>query len=41
MKINGGSTIVECASCEGAVLIAVMPNELDHVLTALSRNAAG
>ncbi|WP_151769818.1 hypothetical protein [Streptomyces abyssomicinicus] len=41
MKINGGSTIVECASSEGAVLIAVMPNELDHVLTALSRNGAG
>ncbi|MHC3449706.1 hypothetical protein [Streptomyces prasinus] len=37
MKINGGSTIVECASSEGAVLIAVMPNELGHVLTALSR----
>jgi len=38
MKINGGSTVVECTSSEGAVLIAVMPNELDHVLTALSRN---
>jgi hypothetical protein len=40
MKINGGSRIVECTSSEGAVLIAVMPNELDHVLTALSRNGA-
>ncbi|RDS61386.1 hypothetical protein DWC19_31900 [Streptomyces sp. M7] len=37
MKINGGSRIVECTSSEGAVLIAVMPNEVDHVLTALSR----
>ncbi|MFJ3652367.1 hypothetical protein ACIPPR_03625 [Streptomyces nigra] len=32
MKINGGSRIVECTSSEGAVLIAVMPNEVDHVL---------
>jgi hypothetical protein len=40
LKINGGSRIVECTSSEGAVLIAVMPNELDHVLTALSRNEA-
>ncbi|MFF9569928.1 hypothetical protein [Streptomyces sp. NPDC014685] len=37
MKINGRGRIVECTSSEGAVLIAVMPNELDHVLTALSR----
>lgn len=37
MKINGGSRIVECTSSEGAVLIVVMPNEVDHVLTALSR----
>lgn len=36
MKINGGSKIVECTSSEGAVLIAVMPNELGYVLTALS-----
>jgi hypothetical protein len=35
MKINGGSRIVECDSPEGAVLVAVMPDELDHVLTAL------
>ncbi|MEH0512640.1 hypothetical protein QA942_18915 [Streptomyces sp. B21-106] len=39
-KMNGRSRIVECASSEGAVLVAVMPNELDHVLTALSRNGA-
>ena len=38
-KMNAGSRIVECTSSEGAVLVAVMPNELDHVLTALSRNS--
>ncbi|MFF7145794.1 hypothetical protein [Streptomyces nodosus] len=37
MKINGRSTIVECTSPEGVVLIVVMPNELEHVLTALKR----
>ena len=36
MKINGRSRIVECSSPEGALLVAVMPNELDHVLTALN-----
>lgn len=36
VKINGGSRIVECSSPEGALLVAVMPNELDHVLTALN-----
>ena len=40
MKFNGGSRIVECTSSEGAVLVAVMPNELDHVVTALSRHGA-
>lgn len=40
MRINGGSRIVECASSEGTLLVAVMPNELDHVLTALSHNRA-
>ncbi|MFC8828395.1 hypothetical protein ACFT9I_23960 [Streptomyces sp. NPDC057137] len=35
MKINGGSRVVECTSPEGALLVAVMPNELDHVLAAL------
>lgn len=40
MKINGGSRIVECTSPEGALLVAVMPNELDHVLTALNSNGA-
>ncbi|MFD0213846.1 hypothetical protein ACFVH9_33355 [Streptomyces hirsutus] len=38
-RINGRSGIVECGSAEGTVLVAVMPNELDHVLTAL--NSAG
>ncbi|MEV7422912.1 MULTISPECIES: hypothetical protein [unclassified Streptomyces] len=38
LKINGGSKIVECASSEGDVHLVVMPNELGHVLTALSRN---
>jgi hypothetical protein len=38
-KMNGRSRIVECTSSEGAVLVAVMPNELDHVLTALKRNS--
>ncbi|MEW2065339.1 hypothetical protein AB0899_32075 [Streptomyces sp. NPDC007002] len=36
MKINGGSKIIECTSSEGAVLIAVMPNELGYILAALS-----
>ncbi|WP_257134696.1 hypothetical protein [Streptomyces sp. ms115] len=39
MRINGGSRIVECVSAEGPLLVAVMPNELDHVLTALSGEA--
>ncbi|MFC9063853.1 hypothetical protein N0X72_19860 [Streptomyces carpaticus] len=39
MKLNGGARIVECASAEGAVLIAVLPNELGHVLGALTRAA--
>ncbi|MDX3309650.1 hypothetical protein P1S61_11185 [Streptomyces sp. ME08-AFT2] len=39
-KVNPGSRIIECTSSEGAVLVSVMPNELDHVLTALSRNSA-
>ncbi|EFE65610.1 predicted protein [Streptomyces viridosporus ATCC 14672] len=39
MRINGRSRIVECDSCEGTVLVVVMPNEVGHVLTALSRNA--
>ncbi|WP_143626405.1 hypothetical protein [Streptomyces viridosporus] len=38
MRINGRSRIVECDSSEGTVLVVVMPNELGHVLTALSRN---
>jgi hypothetical protein len=40
VKINGGSRIVECASSEGALFVAVMPNELDHVLAALSGDGA-
>jgi hypothetical protein len=40
VKINGGSRIVECTSSEGALLVAVMPNELDHVLTGLNSNGA-
>jgi hypothetical protein len=40
MKINGGSRIVECTSPEGPLLVCVMPNELDHVLTALNSNGA-
>ncbi|CCK24910.1 hypothetical protein BN159_0531 [Streptomyces davaonensis JCM 4913] len=40
MKVNGGSRIVECTSSAGAVLIAVMPNEVELVCTALSRDAA-
>ncbi|WP_329101955.1 hypothetical protein [Streptomyces sp. NBC_01439] len=40
MKINAGCRIVECTSPEGALLVAVMPNELDHVLTALNSNGA-
>ncbi|MFE5512924.1 hypothetical protein ACFQ9J_20515 [Streptomyces sp. NPDC056529] len=35
MTINGASRIVECASPEGTVLIAVMPYEVEHVLKAL------
>ncbi|WP_078968532.1 MULTISPECIES: hypothetical protein [unclassified Streptomyces] len=35
ITINGGSRIVECASPEGTVLIAVMPYEVEHVLKAL------
>ncbi|WP_234323049.1 hypothetical protein [Streptomyces bikiniensis] len=35
ITINGGSRIVECASPEGTVLIAVMPYEVEHVLGAL------
>ncbi|MFJ3812855.1 hypothetical protein [Streptomyces sp. NPDC090056] len=35
MTINGASRIVECASPEGTVLIAVMPYEVEHVLRAL------
>lgn len=40
MRINPRCTIVECASSEGVVEIAVMPNELGHVLLALDRTAA-
>lgn len=40
MKINGGCRIVECSSPEGPVLVAVMPNELGHVLTALNSSRA-
>ncbi|MFJ2738494.1 hypothetical protein ACIO3O_02390 [Streptomyces sp. NPDC087440] len=36
VKINGGSRIVECTSPEGALFVAMMPNELDHVITALN-----
>ncbi|MFJ3196773.1 hypothetical protein ACIPJQ_29595 [Streptomyces griseoviridis] len=36
VKLNGGARIVECTSAEGALLVAVMPNELDHVLSALN-----
>ncbi|NUW04642.1 hypothetical protein G6W50_33790 [Streptomyces sp. CAI 127] len=39
LRINGRSRIVECASAEGTLLVVVMPNELDHVLTALSGRA--
>ncbi|MEU2241311.1 hypothetical protein ABZ572_18130 [Streptomyces sp. NPDC018338] len=35
MSINPGSRIVECASSGEAVLIAVMPEDLDHVIKAL------
>ncbi|MER5633640.1 hypothetical protein [Streptomyces nitrosporeus] len=41
VKINGRCTIVECASPEGRVHVAVMPNELPHVLAALDRGATG
>ncbi|CAM5233504.1 hypothetical protein STENM36S_07537 [Streptomyces tendae] len=37
LRINGGSRIVECHSAEGALLVAVLPDELHHVLTALNR----
>lgn len=37
MRINAGCRIVECASDEGTVLLAVMPHELGHVLAALAR----
>ncbi|GAA2324609.1 hypothetical protein OKJ48_01115 [Streptomyces kunmingensis] len=40
VKINGGSRVVECTSAEGDLLVAVMPNELDHVLAGLNSNAA-
>lgn len=40
VKINGGSRIVECTSPEGTLLVAVMPNELDHIITALNSNGA-
>ncbi|WP_229859666.1 hypothetical protein [Streptomyces poonensis] len=40
VRINGGSRIVECTSSEGAVLVAVMPNELEHVITALGRSGS-
>lgn len=40
LRINGRCRIAEYASAEGTVLVAVMPNELDHVLTALARNEA-
>lgn len=40
MRMNPRCTIVECASPEGSAEIAVMPNELGHVLHALSRNEA-
>lgn len=40
MRINAGCRIVECSSAEGPLLLAVMPNELDHILTALRRAGA-
>ncbi|WP_338119447.1 hypothetical protein [Streptomyces parvus] len=39
LRINGRSRIVECSSAEGTLLVVVMPNELDHVLMALSGRA--
>ncbi len=39
VKINGGSRIMECASAEGAVSIAVMPHDLDRVVQALRSGA--
>ncbi|MFJ4867625.1 hypothetical protein [Streptomyces sp. NPDC088757] len=41
ITINGGSRIVECASPEGTVLIAVMPYEVEHVLKALNAPREG
>ncbi|MEV7278701.1 hypothetical protein [Streptomyces sp. NPDC093111] len=35
MSINPASRIVECDSPDGKILIAVMPPELDHVVSAL------
>ncbi|MGW4271483.1 hypothetical protein ACWEGQ_03780 [Streptomyces seoulensis] len=35
VAFNPGSRIVECGSSDGEVLIAVMPEELDHVIKAL------
>ncbi|AYG78202.1 hypothetical protein DWB77_00309 [Streptomyces hundungensis] len=37
VAINPGSRIAECDSSDGEVLIAVMPSELDHVVTALDK----
>ncbi|MET9254703.1 hypothetical protein [Streptomyces sp. NPDC003717] len=37
VRLNPGARIVECGSAEGAVLIALMPHDLDHLLGALSR----
>ncbi|WP_399895316.1 hypothetical protein ACGH7X_39150 [Streptomyces sp. BBFR51] len=35
VAVNPGSRIVECESSDGEVLIAVMPEELHHVIKAL------
>ncbi|MFE7431581.1 hypothetical protein ACFU78_01095 [Streptomyces tendae] len=35
VSLNPRSRIVECESSDGEVLIAVMPEELDHVIKAL------
>ncbi|MER7172821.1 hypothetical protein [Streptomyces mesophilus] len=35
VRINGRAWIIECASDDGAVLIGVMPPELEHVSSAL------
>ncbi|WP_228389780.1 hypothetical protein [Streptomyces smaragdinus] len=37
LRINARNTIVECASNDGDVWLAVMPNELEHLTTALNR----